>query len=195
MFLMDGVHYGGLLTKLRQMYYPTYQRKRRSYKRKGNVVVKRASSLAQGRAIDKQIAQYIETGKKPKNMLARGIVAYFEEQCECRLVCAQIPVYVERVNRITAGDLVVEDRLGRLIYIEVKSGYNRCARQGSLKGIPDAPNKDHSHWELQRQYTHQALVQQGLPIHASYVINAYQDGQQVTVKRRKVPQWSLNKFG
>lgn len=191
----EGRHFGGLLSKLQQLYYPYWQRKRRSYRRKGAIVTRKASSATEGKNVDKQLTEYVRTGKKPRHAMARAIVSYFEDQCNQRIVAAQVPLYALHGSRITQADLIVANADGSLVMIEVKCGYNRTQKQGDLKGLPGVPCRQNEIWELQRHYTHKGLVESGLPLIGSHVLNVYKEGKEgITVRKRKVPQWALQKL-
>ncbi len=174
---------------LKNVYYPDFERKKKQYKRKGKRTNKRASTKHQGILIDKQIQLYIKNGKKPKNKLALALVVYLEEKCNHTLQAAQVPLFIKDFGgKITQADIITQDDKGKLYMVEVKSGYNQVQAQGTLKGL-DAPNNVKNQWELQRHYTHKGLVECGLPLAASYILNVYQEGDGVTVKKRKNPSW------
>lgn len=189
---MDGVMYGGLLRKLKSMYYPQFNRKKRRGKK---TRLRKGSSISEGKMVDKQLTDYVETGKKPRSVHTKALIEYFERQCNMRIVAAQVPVFVRCLNRITQADLIVEDEFGRLIMIEVKCGYNQMQKQGDLKGLPGVPCRQKEIWELQRHYTHKGLKDEGLDIVGSHVVNVYREGKgQITVQKRKVPKWALEKL-
>jgi hypothetical protein len=191
----DGRYYGGLLSKLQRMYYPYWERKRKSYRRKGKTVTRKASSAAEGKAVDKQLTEYVRSGKRPRSNMARAIIAYFEESAGQRIVAAQVPLYALQGTRVTQADLIVANPDGSLIMIEVKCGYNRTQKQGDLKGLPGVACRQNEIWELQRHYTHKGLVESGLPLIGSHVLNVYKEGKNgITVKRRQVPKWALEKL-
>lgn len=190
-----GRYYGGLLSKLRSMYYPYWERKRKNYRKKGKVVARKASSITEGKSIDKQITEYVRSGKRPKSNMARALIAYLEEQCNHRLVAAQVPLFALNGTRITQADLIVQDKQGSLLMIELKCGYNRTQKQGDLKGLPGVPCRQNEIWELQRHFTHKGLEESGLPLIGSHVINVYKEGKNgITVKQRKVPKWALERL-
>ncbi len=191
----EGKHYGGLLSKLQKMYYPYWKRKRRSYRRKGVTIARKGSSAKEGKTVDKQLTEYVRTGKKPKNAMARAIVAYFEKENNQRIVAAQVPLYALHGLRITQADLIVANPDGSLLMMEVKCGYNRTQKQGDMKGLPGVPCRQNEIWELQRHYTHKGLVESGLPIVGSHILNVYKEGKDgITVRKRKVPQWALQRL-
>lgn len=155
----------------------------------------RAKDLpAEGKTIDKQITEYVRSGKKPKNPMAKAIIAYFEEQCQQRIVAAQVPLFALGGTRITQADFIVQDVHGALIMIELKCGYNRTQKQGYLRGLPGVPCRQNEIWELQRHYTHKGLEESGLRLMGSHVLNVYKEGTAIMVKRRKVPKWALEKL-
>jgi hypothetical protein len=187
MYTYSGGQCGGLISRLKKIYYPDFEVKKRQY-RKSKQNKKGASTKAIGIAIDKQIQSYIKIGKRPKNQLAVALVEYLEKKCKHTLQAAQVPVFI--MGRITQADLITEDESGNLYMIEVKSGYNQCKPQGFLAKLDNVPNTIKNHWELQRHFTHLGLVKGGLPIKASYVLNVYpEEGKGITVKKRKNPSW------
>lgn len=195
-FTIDGQTKKGLLKTLKSIYYPTYVRKRKQYKRKGIKVKRKASNKTEGKAVDRQLVEYVRSKKKPRHAKARALIAYWEDECKHTIQAAQVPTIINDFNgvRVTAADVITEDSEKRLWVWEVKCGYNQVQRQGSLKRLKDVPNKDHSHWELQRWFTHKGLVTGGLPVFASHVINVYNEGDCITVKKRKVPTWALKQL-
>lgn len=193
-YTMNGKRHSGLHSKLKATYYPNYERKKRRFS-KSIHRAKKASSKELGKTIDRQIVLYIKKPeKKPRNPLARALVEYWLK-IEHSIQAAQVPVYIKELNCVTQADVITEDKFGRLWMWEVKSGYNRAQKQGFLLGFgkEEVPNKDTNHWELQRHFTHKGLVDGGLPLFASHVINVYQNGDEIEVKKRKVPKWVLNK--
>lgn len=194
-YTMDGKRYGGIHSKLKSMYYPNYERKKRRFS-KSIHRAKKASSKQLGKTIDKQIFNFVlKPDKKPKNPLARALVEYWI-QLNHSVQAAQVPVYIEDLDRVTQADVITEDQFGRLWMWEVKSGFNRSQKQGFLLHFKEGevPNKDSNHWELQRHFTHLGLAKSGLPLFASHVINVYQNGDaSIEVKKRKVPKWILGK--
>ncbi len=181
---------GGITTTLKNVYYPDFERKKKQYRRKGKGVTKKASTKSQGILIDKQIQAYIKNGRKPKNKLALALVVYLEEKCKHTLQAAQVPLFIKDFGgKITQADIITQDEHGKLYMAEIKSGYNQVQAQGTLNGLPDVPNNVKNQWELQRHFTHKGLVECGLPLTASYILNVYQEGSGVTVKKRKNPSW------
>lgn len=185
----NGKTTGGIISKLKKIYYPDFEVKKRQYRRKNKKNVKGASTRAIGITIDKQLQAYTKIGKKPKNALAVALVNYLEGECKQKIQAAQVPVFLKQFGRITQADVITEDESGNLYMVEVKSGYNQCKAQGFLKGLKDVPNTIKNHWELQRHYTHKGLVEGGLNIKASYIVNVYTEGSGITVKKRKNPSW------
>lgn len=190
MYTYSGGQTGGLLSKLKKVYYPDFEVKKRQYRRKSGKNKKGASTRQIGITIDKQIQAYIKIGKKPKNVMAQALIEYLEKKCKHTLQAAQVPTFI--MGRITQADLITEDEKGNLYMFEVKSGYNQCKAQGTLKILNNVPNTIKNHWELQRHFTHKGLVEGGLNVKASFVLNVYtEEGKGITVKRRKNPNWIL----
>src|SRR6187399_1862105 len=59
---------GGIHNKLKSIYYPEFTVKLRQYRKKGRGNLKKASTKKQGILIDKQIKEYVKSGKKPRNV-------------------------------------------------------------------------------------------------------------------------------
>ncbi len=182
----------GLLSKLKKVFYPDFEYKRRRHrgerKRKG-------SSRAQGISLDNQVFAYIN-GKYKKSALrhrySKALVQYLEDQIGHTLQAAQVPVYVHHFRCVTQADLITQDKEGRLFVWELKTGYNQCQKQGFLTAIPGEtiPNNRKNQWELQRHFTTMGLTDVGLKLSGSQVLNIYDetDGK-ITVRRRKRPTW------
>lgn len=196
-YTLAGKTVGGLIPALTERFYPDYKQKKRQFRRKGVKRRRKASTKKQGITIDKQLQTYIETpNKRPRNALAKAVVAYLEDECKQRLQAAQVPVVIPFFGstKVSQADLITEDKEGRLYMVEVKSGYNQSKSQGTLKHIittggDDVKSNRKNHWELQRHFTHQGLVSGGLPIEASFVVNVYQEDDKIAVKKRKNPKW------
>jgi len=190
-YLLNGVPRGGLHKKLKGMYYPNFQRKKNKQKR-GGLRGRKGSTRLKGIKIGKELQEYVSKGKKPKNDETKALVAYFENELHHNLQGAEVPVYVRCLNVITGCDLITEDPLKQLWAWEIKSGYNQVVKQGCF--LEDVPNNLKNQWELQNRYTHKGLVSEGLPIFASHVVNVYREKGSITVKKRKVPSWVLEKI-
>lgn len=191
-YTLNGKTIGGLLPMLTARYYPDYEQKKRQFKRKGVKRRRKASTRKQGIAIDAQLQSYVAQKKRPRNVLAKAIVAYLEDECKQTIQAAQVPVVIQFDTgvKVSQADLITQDKEGRLYMVEVKSGYNQSKSQGMLGGgLNDVPNNRKTHWELQRHFTHRGLVDGGLPVEASYIVNVYQEDDGVTVKKRKNPKW------
>ena len=101
-----------------------------------------------------------------------------------------MPVFLKEFGIITQADLIIQNKKGELLMLEVKSGYNSCRAQGTLRGLPDVPNTIKNQWEIQRHFTEKGLKEGGLPIKGSFIINVYQEDNGFTVKKRKNPEWT-----
>lgn len=191
MYHIGDRHVGGLLSKLQKMYYPHFERKKRRQKK---TTQKKASSKVQGKAIDNQITKFIHCGKNPTHGHAKAILAYLKS-ARLRPVAAQIPVYLQDLKRVTQADLIVETEMGQLVMMEIKSGYNQMRAQGELIGVEGVKCTQNNIWELQRHYTHRGLVEGGLPLIGSHILQVYAEGKgSITVKKRIVPKWAIEKL-
>jgi hypothetical protein len=188
-YAVDNVVKGGLTTYLHSRYYPHYKRKKKRRSRK-RVVANKASSRKEGIAIMLQLFSFVKEGKKPKNAMAAAIVEFFS-RLDHSLQAVELPVHITNIDRVTQADLITEDTAGRLWMWEIKAGYNRVQKQGNMaKPYDGVPNREHEHWELQRYFTHQGLVEAGLKLYQSRVLNVYRDDQhQIHVVPRQIPNW------
>jgi len=182
---------GGIHSKIKSIYYPDFEIKLRQYRRKGKGNKKKGSTKKQGILIDKELAAYVKSGKKkkPRNMLSKAVVSYIEDHCKSSIQAAQVPVFIKQFGVVTQADLIIQTPKGELMMLELKSGYNSARAQGTIHGVPDVANTIKNHWEIQRHYTEKGLIEGGLPIKGSYIINVYQEDKGATVKKRKNPDW------
>lgn len=185
---------GGLHSSLRGLYYPHYERKRKSGSFRATKRRRKASSTVKGKVIDEELQQYVATGQLPQNPMALAIVQYLEQDAPRHTIEAcQLPLFVQvgDQERITQADVITSDDKGRLWMWEIKSGWNQARAQGYLQQVRHlkVPSKDHNHWELQRHYTHKGLVDSGLPLYKSHVLNVFEEDARVVVQKRSVPKW------
>lgn len=99
-------------------------------------------------------------------MLTQGILDYWH-RCGLTPVAAQLPVVVVNHKVVTCADIIVQDVHGKLWMHEIKTGgiaINLPKKDGWTKRMV---------WDLQRFCTAEALVQQGLPLVGSKIVNAY----------------------
>lgn len=188
---------GGLHSSLRGLYYPYYERKRRGSSFRSSKRRRKASSTFQGKTIDEELQHYVVSGQLPTNRLALAIVQYLEKDTPRHVIEAcQLPLFVQvgDQERITQADVITSDEGGRLWMWEIKSGWNQSRAQGNLHQLRplQVPSKDHTHWELQRHYTHKGLVDCGLPLYKSHVLNVFEEDAMVVVQKRSVPKWCKN---
>lgn len=180
----------GLLSGLRYRFYPTYQRKARPKNAKWRA--RKASSTEQGLAIGEGLTDYLRTGQIPQDGMAAALVHYFEKTLHHSIQATELPAFVQlgpNDERITRADVITADDKNRLWMWEIKSGYNRVKKQGDLKGLRGIPNKEKTHWELQRHFTHKGLVECGLDLYKSHVLNIFVENDQYGVEKRSVPKW------
>lgn len=188
-FVMNGKPFPGIHSTLSRIFYPDFERKRRNYKTKKKRA-RKASCIAEGKKIDEQIEEYAKSGKRPKIAMAKALVSFWEDHMEHKIEAAQVPCHIRELGVVTTADVITSDSENRLWMWEVKAGYNQAQKQGSMNYLPGVPCRPHEHWELQRHYTHKGLVECGLPIFASHVVNVFREKEAITVKKRKVPKWT-----
>ena len=190
-FTKNGIPKKGIHKVLRKIYYPHYevQKKRRHRKTK---LKRKGSSTTKGKAIDQHIFNIIKNPKKKKslrNSSVKALISYWEDALHHTIQAAQVPVYIASLNCCTQADVITEDQNGRLFVWEIKSGYNQRKSQGTMYKLKNVPNNEKNHWQLQLHYTSKGLKDYNLPIKASQVINVYEEGSDITVKRKKNPKW------
>ena len=191
--------YSGLIYSIKYTYHPQKDtpvraRKKRMYKnKKGEWVMpkRKGSSKQKGTAVHKALENYAKHKKRPKSALAQSVIRYLEEHSKHKIIGAEVPVFVKDLQCCTNADLISEDPQGKLWMWEIKTGFNMKRAKGTFKHIPgNVPNSPKNRWELQRHFTHKGLVDGGLPIHGSHVLNVYEEGDEIKVKKRKVPNWT-----
>ena len=191
-FEKDGIIKRGIHNTLKKMYYPHYQITKKKRHRKTKLQ-RKGSSISKGKAIDKHLFDIIKNPKKKysvRNSSVKALVSYWEDGLEHTLQAAQVPVYIKSLNCCTQADVITQDKEGNLFLWEVKSGFNNRKSQGTLHGLNKVPNNEKNHWQLQLHYTTQGCKDYKLPIKAHQVINVYEEGGNITVKRKKNPTWT-----
>ena len=186
-FEVKGIIKPGLLKTLKRVYYPNFKRKMKQHSRQTKMK-RKGSSRSKGIQIDKQLFDYIKKQKQPRNSYAKTLLKYWESIGHT-LQAAQVPVYISKFDCCTAADVITEDKNKKLYLWEVKSGFNNSQKQGLMNYLKDVDNSVKNHWELQRHYTSKGLVDGGLELEGSQVINVYEQGEHIRVKRRKRPRW------
>lgn len=170
---------GGLTTFLKWSFYGNKKVSRR--KTKG--CIKQASSKPLGRRVDRELTEFVKGGavklKKGAHQLTQSIVRYLASR-GYTAVAAQLPVVIQATlskTIMTQADLIVRDTDGRLHMLEIKTG---AVAVSTVNGNFSAPyhnvpySKKHC-WDMQRHFTHKALMDAGLPLASSKVVHAYQE--------------------
>jgi hypothetical protein len=207
---------GGLVNTLRARYYPKYKDNRS--KRKWKTTKVKGSTSAQGKMVDRQIAQSIilcdpsapPGGKKKKvkklNPMTVALLDYWRATLGHVLQAAQVPV--ELPNgwfKLTQADLITRDpATGRLWLYEVKTGmplgfFRRQKEQSTFSGPELATANVEctklNIWHLQLHYTRLALLTAGVPIFDARVVQIYQEeGKGLVLKVHEPPQWILDRI-
>lgn len=189
-FELNGKIKSGLLKTLKKVYYPNFKRKMKQHARQTKLK-RKGSSRSKGIQIDKQLFDYIKKKKQPRNAYAKALLKYWESIGH-NLQAAQVPVHIKKFDCCTAADVITEDKDKKLYLWEVKSGFNNSQKQGLMNYLDNVDNSVKNHWELQRHYTTKGLADYGLELAGSQVINVYEQGDHIRVKRRKRPKWSEN---
>lgn len=186
------ISYGGLLSKLRQCFYPFYKDSRRRGKTQ-----KKGSSAKLGSRIDDEVAlvtaSKLKKNKRNKTVAFHKMTVRLVKEIEQTLghifQCAQLPVRIRALERITQADfLTLDPATGKLHMWELKTGYTPGMYTTKGKGVfassylKGVKCTKYGIWELQRYWTTRALIEAGLEIAESHVINIYED----TKKKRLV---------
>ena len=187
-FSAPGIHY-----TLRKKFYPTYKHTR--VRRKGRQ--KKGSSKKIGISVMKNLLKYVETGKKPRQWMAKMLINYFEITLKQSIQAVELPVYISSLKCATQIDVITMD-LNKVLYVwEVKTGYPVSKRKpGKLTWYTTVPNITVNHWELQRHFSTLGLSE-SIPcvcIENSRVVNIYEEVKTKKkikhVKARKIPVWA-----
>jgi hypothetical protein len=192
--------FAGLLSQLKWHFYPHY-RENRSRRKRGTHV--KGSNSAQGKRVDAQICSIVAlggkrpSGKRKLNRLTVALLNYWADNGH-QLQAGQIPAEVSPWDRITQADVItMHTRTGRLWMWEVKTGapVGFYRKQGKFKApLNDVDCTKRNIWELQRHYTVQALIDAGVHISESRVIQVHEDrrnaGGEPVVKVHKPPIWT-----
>lgn len=200
-YYKNGLKYsvGGLTRYLKETFYPHYKAPRRQFTASQSQHKKLASSKARGRRVDRDILRLTVAGTKapgkkraapmPKkrDTLTTAILCYWKHH-GFKPVAAQMPVCIPHIGRMTQADVIVEDERGDLYMHEIKTGH---VGMHIKKGHMRAPYQDKACnkatlWDLQRHFTAQALIEQGLPLKGSAVIHAYEEQDRKTKVKRAI---------
>ena len=186
---VDGyqMKYGGLLSKLRSLFYPYYKNSRRSHKTQ-----KKGSNSKLGMRIDDEI-RMVTASKRYDQRKGKGRIQSFHKMTMRILKeviterghvlqCAQLPVMINALDRITQVDFItLNQKTGRLHMWELKTGFTPGMYTTRGKGhfsssfLEDIQCTKYGIWELQRYWTARALTEVGIDIAESNVINIYED--------------------
>jgi len=193
----EHVKCGGLTTYLKKEFYKDFKQPKRRYssKNKGGCQ-KKASTRGLGKRVDRELATFITTNgdnkrkrKRPLHPLTEQIKRHWDSK-GLTPVCSQLPVVIPEIGRVTQADIILQDRNGDLWMHEVKTG---CVGVGVVKGTFSAPYDKTpctkgNQWDLQRQFTETALIDQGLPLKGSRVLHAYEHKKKgaIALEREKV---------
>jgi hypothetical protein len=182
----------GLISSLQAKYYPDYERSIRSNNR--GVRASQGSSKTQGITVDKQLAAHITLRKPPKNALALALIEYWDAN-NFQLIAAQVPTYVRQFDCVTQCDVLAYNASDQTLWMfEVKTGYptGGFRKKGTLNtegAVGDVPSTVYNHWQLQRHFTHIGLVDYGLDVKESRVIQVFKRKKKIVVKVHENPGW------
>ena len=185
----------GLRSKLKGEFYPKYKKSEQKRHRR---TIQVGSSSAQGTRVDNEIMKITGIGKnkkkRPKKLhkLTSAIVDKLEEQGHI-FVASQLPVNIDYWNRATQADLVTRKN-GQLWMFEIKTGFpvGGFSKKGKLKPpLSRVDSTIYNHWQLQRHYTHQGLLVNGLQITESRIIHAkFHRKKGIVCEIKSNPKWT-----
>jgi hypothetical protein len=98
------------------------------------------------------------------------------------------------IQRITQADVITMDVTGRLWMWEIKTGGTRMLNraQGLMLAsskYANMPCTTGARYELQRHYTHEALVAEGVPLYASRVLIVRKSRNKLECKELQNAKW------
>jgi hypothetical protein len=180
---------GGLHRYLERLYYPHLAQAKHKWRGGG-------SSKATGIRVDRELVALAQRHRpqKPLHEFTQAIVDYFVSIGH-RLRAAQVPVILDEIHRATQADVITVDGAGQLWMWEIKTGGTRMlhrAQGGNFAAtspLPLVPCTTAARYELQRYYTHQGLVNGGLPLHASRVLMVRKTKGKITCKELENAYW------
>jgi hypothetical protein len=148
----------GLMPCLRELFYPQYRFSGSARGDERAPVVRGARSsgssragLSRGRHVDDTIQRCVERGvSNPSCRASRHVLAALT-RLGLEPIMTQVPVHGGRLGlRVgTAADMVCLDRRGRIVIVEVKTGfanyYDRSTERmlGALSAVPSCPKYHH----------------------------------------------------
>lgn len=171
------VYCGGLLSKLQSLYYPNYPRspKRRRFNSSNKV----GSSSKMGITVDNQLMNYVEDKKSKKNIMTRNIIDYLENEKKHTILASQLPVKLNKWYKITQADILTIDKKTNDLYMwEIKTGFpvGGYRKRGTFNSPFDhVACTKYNIWQLQRHFTYLGLVENGLNIKGSFILQIYRD--------------------
>ena len=187
-FTVNGAAMRGCIHRLREAFYPDFDVR---YVIKSK---KRKRGSGEGRKLGKRVDEEIE--KLAKGEKVKGLHAYSKNWLSAvihwrwRPVGAQVMIYDEALQIATAIDCIYKDAKGRLVVIEIKTGFDGYADKSThfmrepLAEVTNAPLNQHflqllvSCAILEKHYW-------GSPYRA-YVVYLNERG----VQRKKLPAWA-----
>ena len=186
----------GLHKTLKKHYYPRFK-----YKKRKTLVKKKGSSKKEGIKVGKEIEHFVSGSKtRPSHRFSRQVIKYIIKELGHAFQACEVPVWIEPLQCMTQADILTQDSKGRLWMWELKCGSPNMRAQGQLRGLREVKNSRLNHWELQRHYTSLGLIEQGVPIYKSRVLQVYDQYKSelkqkvVTVKARNPAPWTKTKL-
>ena len=176
---------GGIIWQLKKFYYPKYKEPTRNGKAKRRRrTYQRGSTDKEGIEVHAQITKFVGLGdKRPKRMKAktRAILNHLENELGHTLQASEIPVFIPGWSIVTQADLITMDKAGKLGMLKIKAafpsaGYRTQKQEPNMRPpLQAVKSTKYNHWQLQREYTHRALVNAGVQIEESRIIQVKTD--------------------
>jgi hypothetical protein len=165
----------GIHSTLRRRFYSHYPKE--ASRRRRTKTKSKGSTKKIGIAVDTQIFKIVAANKVPSriNKLTRALLEHWKSAGHT-LIAAQVPVYVASLDCVTQADCITRHNDTYTMW-EVKTGFpvGGFRKHGKFTGAPfeTIDCTKYNIWQLQRKYTHDALVEAGLKIDDSRVIQVY----------------------
>jgi hypothetical protein len=188
------IRYGGLLAELKRKFYPHFEELQRDeYERRKRGP--RGSNTSLGKLVDRQIMEWVRTGKNPKRQskFTAALRKVWRDRVHVQQA-AQVPVFIPEWQIVTQADVITRSPMtGKTCLWEVKTGMPHDL--GMMQGKFSAPMQDVcatklNIWHLQLHYTALALRTAGLTIDETRIIQVYGNGKRVTVDIHEPPPWT-----
>jgi len=179
----------GLVPKLKASFFPNYRyaSARRPTNRKRTDIKRRGDGLKRGKTVHHEIE--ILTNEGPRGLRKRGRrsihpytrkIAAALQIWQWRPVVSELAVHDPAINIATKADLICLDSKGRMILVELKTGFDNdfLRGTGSMHGplagrVSNAPLNQA---KLQALVTKSIIESHGIHVHQAAVVQVHCDG-------------------